>query len=113
MYRPIPPCFNTLSARALTPGQKRRALVLNMYLLPIMGQPVKTFYKWAWIVTRRQGTFREVSEYYQAVDADKSHSFQTKQYCETLDLLREVGMLHLHHQPGGNHTQQRQSTKKG
>ncbi|CAB9498766.1 Ribonuclease R [Seminavis robusta] len=108
----LPPqlCQEFLS---LTPRQKRRALVLDMYLSPITCQPVKTFYKWAWIVSRRKGTFREVSEYYQAVDAGKSHSFQSKQYCETLDLLREVGMLRLHQQGGSDHAKQHQSTKKG
>jgi len=78
---------------SLNEGVKRRALIFDMYL-DTQGNPIKTFYCWGIIQFRRKGTYREVSDYYDVVDSGKKHAFLSdKDYTETIELLREVGIL--------------------
>lgn len=77
---------------SLNEGVKRRALIFDMYL-DAQGNPIKTFYCWGVIRSRWKGTYREVSEYYDAIDSGKKHSLSDKDYTETIKLLRQVGIL--------------------
>jgi ribonuclease R len=77
---------------SLNPHVKRRALVFDMYLSE-EGSVLKTFYTWAVIRSLWKGTYREVAAYYDARDAGKPSLLAEQVYTETLDLLREVGLL--------------------
>lgn len=78
---------------SLNEGVKRRALIFDMHL-DAQGNPIKTFYCWGVILSRWKGTYREVSDYYEAVDLGQQHEFLSdKDFTETIELLREVGIL--------------------
>lgn len=93
---------------SLNPHVKRRALVFDTYLDPLDGTVQRTLYRYAIIVSQWKGTYREVSEYYDAVDKKNRHGgggdgdskdekavvdswLAHQPFTETLDLLREVG----------------------
>ena len=58
---------------SLNPNVTRRALVFDIYLEKSTGEVIKTLYKWAVIKSLWKGTYREVQEYYDAIDDDDSH----------------------------------------
>lgn len=76
---------------SLNPNVKRRALVFDMYLNLVDGQVIRTFYRYGVIQSRWKGTYREVSEYYAAVDNNRDHWIRHQSFRETVDLLRTVG----------------------
>jgi exoribonuclease R len=76
---------------SLNPNVKRRALVFDMYLNLDDGHVIRTLYRYGVIVSQWKGTYREVSEYYGAVDNNQHHWIQDKPYGETVDLLRDIG----------------------
>lgn len=79
---------------SLNANVKRRALVFDIYL-DLKGEVIETDYTWAVIESRWKGTYREASEYYDAVDSGNPESCAQhgKEYTVTLDLLRTVGLL--------------------
>ena len=91
----IPMLPRTLSedCMSLNANVTRRALVFDHFLDAATGSVVKTTYTWAKIQSRWKGTYREVSEYYDAIDAGQDHFLAHTAYQETLDLLRKVGLL--------------------
>ena len=90
----VPMLPRTLSEdlMSLNPNVKRRALVFDIYLNE-SGHVLKTFYVWGVIRSRWQGTYREVTDHYHAVDSNITSPLAGQEFTETLDLLREVGLL--------------------
>jgi exoribonuclease R len=81
---------------SLNEGVPRRALVFDMYL-DQHGHVLRSFYRYAIIQSRWKGTYREVSEYYHAMDSHQHHwiAQDNMPYQETIDLLRQVGQLRI------------------
>jgi exoribonuclease R len=81
---------------SLRPNRKRRALVLDMYLRATDASVIRTFYRYAVVQSRWKGSYRQVSEYYDAMDNRKqqqqpTHWIVDETFRETIDLLRVVG----------------------
>ena len=111
---PMLPQDLVTTVMSLTPHAPKRALVFDIYLDPTSGTVIKTFYKWSIIQSLWQGTYRQVAEYYTAIDTHKNRKTDSNKsnnqqnttapatsspawlleqpFKETLDLLRVVAL---------------------
>ena len=83
---------------SLNEGVVRRALVFDIILNEV-GHVLKTTCEWARVKSVWKGTYREVAEYYEAVDTSGQAlgvcTAVKAEFRQTVDLLREVGLLRI------------------